>query len=379
MDIWTGHYKLKNGWSSPFPSSDSDQTLILMFGSTEFLNHLEPFEQLKQAFPSAQFLGCSSSGEIYQDEVLDDTLTVAIIHFHHTRLKTAHRSLTDSGESEMIGRSLAKELNGHELKSVFVLSEGLNVNGSHLVQGFNEHLKQGVSLSGGLAGDADRFSKTWTLKNGLPTNNCVTAIGFYGNAIEMGYGSQGGWDPFGLERTITKSQDNVVYEIDDKPALDLYKEYLGDRAKELPASALLFPLAISPENGADKIVRTILAIDEKQKSLTFAGNVPQGWHAQLMTANVDRLIDGAILAGQHAAFDPSNDEPVLSIAISCVGRRLVLGERADEEVEGVLSMLDNAQQIGFYSYGEISPLHQAHQCDLHNQTMTITTLKESRQ
>lgn len=377
MKVWTGTYTIKGGWSDDLPTLESKNMLILIFGAPLFAEHLDPFETLKKQFPEAHLLGCSSSGEIYQNEVLDDCLTVAVIQFETTHIKTTHHAIANSSESEKIGQAIIKELQSDDLKAVIVLSEGLNVNGSNLVRGLNHQLGQGVSLSGGLAGDGDKFTKTWTLKNGLPTKNCITAVGLYGDAIEMGYGSQGGWDPFGLERTITKSTDNVVFEIDDKPALDLYKEYLGDRAKELPASALLFPLAISPLGSDHKIVRTILAIDEKEKSLTFAGNVPQGWGAQLMTANLDRLIDGAILAGQNASLNHLGPQSsILSIAISCVGRRLVLGERAEEEVEGVLSMMNNANQIGFYSYGEISHLLPLHQCDLHNQTMTVTTLYE---
>jgi hypothetical protein len=218
------------------------------------------------------------------------------------------------------------------------------------------------------------------LKDRTPQSGYVTAVGFYGDHIRLGHGSKGGWDKFGPERQVTKSIGNVLYELDGRPALGLYKEYLGDRASGLPATGLLFPLAIRTSQAEGKVlVRTILAVDEATQSMTFAGDIPEGVFAQLMRANFDRLIQGASEAAT-LTFDHHNgsysDSPTLSIAISCVGRRLVLGERTEEEIEATLEILPKgSRQIGFYSYGEISP-YKSGACDLHNQTMTLTTIAE---
>jgi hypothetical protein len=125
-------------------------------------------------------------------------------------------------------------------------------------------------------------------------------------------------------------------------------------------------------------VRTVLAVDEQRQSMTFAGDIPQGSRAQLMRANFDRLIQGASDAATLAgAARDVRDGETLAIAISCVGRRLVLGERTEEEVEATLDVLPpGSRQIGFYSYGEISPYAKG-PCDLHNQTMTLTTIAEA--
>ncbi len=182
---------------------------------------------------------------------------------------------------------------------------------------------------------------------------------------------------FGPERAVTKSLGNVLYELDGKPALELYKKYLGERAAELPASALLFPLAIRPEKSEHRVVRTVLSVDEQTNSMTFAGDVPEGYRAQLMRANLDRLIQGAEEAAAAAHHMMEAGSSTLAIAISCVGRRLVLGERAEEELEASLAGLPRGtQQVGFYSYGEISP-SGVDGCDLHNQTMTLTTISEA--
>ncbi len=239
-------------------------------------------------------------------------------------------------------------------------------------------LPKGVIVTGGLAGDGDRFQTTWTLQGQEPQTGYISAIGFYGKNIRVNHGSKGGWDIFGPERLITRSRGNVLYELDGKPALDLYKEYLGDRANGLPATALLFPLAIrSPSDNEKQLVRTILKVDEKEHSMIFAGDIPEGSHAQLMRANFDRLIEGASFAASKTSEGESGEKSRLAIAISCVGRRLILGERAEEETEATLETFPKGtQQVGFYSYGEISPYVKGQSCDLHNQTMTLTLISE---
>jgi len=251
------------------------------------------------------------------------------------------------------------------------------VNGTELVRGLSSVLPSSVVVTGGLAGDGDRFVRTWVIVDGMPRSGFASAVGFYGEQIRIGHGSKGGWDIFGPERIVTRSKGNELYELDGRPALELYKEYLGERASGLPATGLLFPLALrSDPSRSEQIVRTILAVDEDQQSMTFAGDIPQGSRAQLMKANFDRLVEGAFAAALMTKDGDGRSEPKLAIAISCVGRRLVLGERAEEEVEATLEALPKGtQQIGFYSYGEISPVANG-RCDLHNQTMTLTVISE---
>jgi hypothetical protein len=136
-------------------------------------------------------------------------------------------------------------------------------------------------------------------------------------------------------------------------------------------------LSIRSEAGETPVVRTILSVDEEEKSMTFAGDVPIGCYARFMKANFDRLIDGAVGAAR-TSHEAIGSGPVdLALLVSCVGRRLVLGQRVEEEVEGVREVLGGGAVLaGFYSYGEISPFTPSARCELHNQTMTITTLAE---
>lgn len=380
MKVETIQYTSKEGWSvKTFPDLDSEQTLILIFAAPEMINDPAPIEELSKHYPKSKIIGCSSAGEISGTRIFDLSLSVAIAKFEKTTVEIVSTKISKVEDSFAAGKSISERLNKKDLRSILVLSEGLNVNGSELVKGLNTIGNENIVITGGLAGDGDRFKNTWTIFEGKIYTDSIVAVGLYGKALQVGFGSRGGWDIFGPERYITRSQGNILYELDGQPALALYKKYLGDRASGLPAAGLLFPLAIR-ENETDSrhLVRTILGVDEKAQSLTFAGDVPNGYLAQLMRANFDRIIKGASQAGDDATskMQEDSEEPVLAIAISCVGRRLLLGERTEEETESMMQRLpEGSKQVGFYSYGELSP-YVAGTCDLHNQTMTLTTFRE---
>lgn len=382
MKLETFQYLLGQGWSIPqFPKLDSDNTWILIFASPNFIHDPSPFLELKSFYTQAKIMGCSSAGEIYGANVLDNSISVAVIQFEKTRLKMFSIENKRSEDSYHTGKNIAQACLAPDLKGIFVLSPGLDINGSQLVKGMNSVVPENVVITGGLAGDGTDFKRTWTLHDKNITNDEIVAVGFYGQEISIGHGSQGGMDIFGPERRVTRAEQNILYELDGKPALKLYKEYLGEYAERLPAAGLLFPLAIRDEYESGKtLVRTILAIDEKRQSLTFAGEIPEGCFARLMRANFDRVVNSAEYAAELATqkmIEPMEGQySLLSIAISCVGRRLLLGERTEEETELLLQTLPiGSTQIGFYSYGEISPSGSG-PCNLHNQTMTLTTFFE---
>lgn len=376
MHLQTVTYGAFAGWSAPLPADqDGGRTLVLAFAAAAYADDDTPFQALRDAFPGSLLAGCSTAGEIAGTQVHDDTVSVAIARFEHTDLRRACAAIDGPDDSLAAGARLAAQLAGDGLRAVFVLSDGLRVNGSLLVEGLTRHLPAGVVVTGGLAGDGSRFQRTWVLDGGAPRINVVCAIGLYGERLRIGVGCEGGWSDFGPERRITRSQGNVLFELDGKPALDLYKTYLGERAAGLPGTALLFPLSVTAD-GQETLVRTILGIDEGRKSMTFAGDLPAGGVARLMRANTDKLIDSAGQAARSASAGAADD--ALVISVSCVGRRLVLGERTDEEVETVADAAPRqAAHVGFYSYGEISPSMPGGSSRLHNQTMTVTVLSEA--
>ncbi len=350
--------------------------LVLVFGDPAILRDGDHLQQIVASAPGAAIVGCSTAGEICGTQVTDGSLVVTAIVFESTRVRRARLALADCPSSYEVGRRLAASLAGDELAHVLVFSDGLEVNGSELARGLTADQPPRVLVTGGLAGDGERFRETLVVDGGQARNGAVVAVGLYGDRLRVGCGSLGGWDPFGPERLITRSRGNVLYELDGRSALSLYKRYLGEYAADLPASALLFPLSLRSEANGPPVVRTVLAIDEAEESMTFAGDLPEGQFARLMKANSERLIDGATDAARTSATTLGAPAE-LALLISCVGRKMVLKQRIEEEVESVREILgEDTVLAGFYSYGEIAPFSPAASCELHNQTMTITTLSE---
>jgi hypothetical protein len=378
VKIEQSNWTAGRGWTPATPGAlGASAQLVLVFGATELLRDSWHIQHIRQAYPRAHVLGCSTAGEICGTRVFDDSLIATAVHFEDTALQAGKIDLSEVPDSLRAGERLALALDHTGLVHVLVISDGTRVNGSELVRGLSGHLPPHVAITGGLAGDGARFDQTLVCLDGMPESGQVAVIGFYGTRLKVGYGSVGGWDPFGPERMITRSSGNVLYELDGQSALALYKKYLGAHAADLPASGLLFPLSLRVREHDTGIVRTILGINEEEQSITFAGDVPEGAYARLMKANFDRLIDGANQAAQASYETTGSSSPDLAILISCVGRKLVLKQRIEEEVESVREILgDRTVLTGFYSYGEISPFTPSAKCELHNQTMTITTFSE---
>ena len=399
MRLLTTRYTPNQGWDHELDATlDSKNTLLILFGSSydgplgdraadrfqdwQWNCSSDPqplqagFFELRRVYPNAVWTGCSSAGDIYGEALEENSLTVAVLAFEKTTLRVARASVDQTHAAET-GQSLAAQLAAPDLQGVFVLSDGLAVNGSELTRGLSESLPANVVITGGLAGDGAQFRETWVLVNQHPCTRQVVAVGLYGDHVGMAYGSRGGWEVFGQEREVTRAAGNVLYSLNGQSALALYKKQLGEHADELPAAGLRFPLSIRNEQEEDGYtVRTILAVDEATQSITFAGDVPEGAMVQMMRASTDRLVAGAADAAAHMNFRDYAGGPLLTVAISCVGRRLVLNQHIDDEIHAVHDHLPpDSALIGFYSYGELSPLKSG-RCDLHNQTMTLTSFWE---
>ena len=349
---------------------------VLAFGPKSRLADPQTHLDLRACYPQAVISGCSTAGEIIGRTVADGPLVTTAVHFDNTTVASAEAICAEPHLSHSAGLMLGKALDAEGLVHVFVLADGQTVNGTDLVCGLRESLPSGVTVTGGLAGDGTDFGTTLVGGHDGFQAHRITAVGLYGSAVRVGCGSLGGWEPFGPERLVTHADGNQLFELDGQPALALYKKYLGEHAAGLPATGLLFPLSIRNDQGPP-LVRTILAVDESKGSLVFAGTVPQGTYARLMKANFDRLVDGAAGAARASHQGPCDDQPQLAVLISCVGRRLLLKQRVEDELDGAADVLgEQAVLSGFYSYGEICPYVASTRCEFHNQTMTITTLKE---
>jgi hypothetical protein len=367
---------IDKAWKIYMHSEDFDRMqcqLVLVFGEASLITDTSVFNHIERSYPEAHIILSSTSGEIIHSDVFDNSVVVTAIEFDNTSIHCAETNINEHKNSFDAGRYLMQQLPKNDLSAAFIISDGTYINGSELVAGFNETNAQSVPVTGGLAGDGSRFIKTFVGLNQLPAEGVVVAIGFYGRQIQVGHGSFGGWDEFGPVRTITRSDKNILYEIDGKNAFDLYQDYLGPFKDALPGAALLFPLSVKEPGTDTAVVRSILNLNERDRYMVFAGNVPNGSHIRLMKANYNKLIEGSSRAAQHTQVT----KPDLAILISCIGRKMILRDRTEEEVHAVNEIFGTATcTTGFYSYGEISPFNGGSLPLLHNQTMTITTFTE---
>ena len=355
---------------------DSPETLVLVFFSPGLVES-GLWSELTRLFPRSCVTGCSGAGEVAGDRLEDHKAVITLCRFQKGRIKLITQKIDAIDDSFNCGKKLAETFPRDDLVGLYLISEGLLVNGTDLIGGVYAGLPDQVPVAGGLAGDGPHFKKTFVLGPQGPTSGLVAAVGFYGPALTFSCAAEGGWIPFGPPRKITRSHANVLYEIDGKPALQLYREYLGKQAENLPASGLLFPMQLETQGLVNRqVVRTLLAIDEAEQSMTFAGDMPQGASARLMQVGINNLIHAAKTAGEQCAALSHAETPVLSLVVSCVGRRLVMGEKTEDELEVIAGLLPAASvQAGFYSYGEIAPGRQG-LSELHNQTMTLTWISE---
>ncbi len=365
------------GWEYLSNDITLKQPLVLVFGNRFLLEDEGIYDELRQKFPDGHLVFGSTSGDITSQFVSDDSITVTAIEFERSTFQIKRSNVLNSDlDSFKTGQDLVNQFDQEGLKHVFVISEGSFINGSQLTKGMNSASDNELLVTGGLCGDAARFEKTLASYNENPKQGEIIAIGFYGETFEASFAIHGGWTPFGPERVVTSSESNVLFELDGQPALDLYKKYLGEKSKELPAAALLYPLNVLSANEKQSYVRTILNIDEETNAMVLAGDIPENSRVQLMMTNVDNIANASELAAKQA-IEKRETKPQLALLVSCIGRKLVLDQRVEEEIEEVVSIVgDDTTICGFYSYGEIAPFNLEINCQLHNQTMTITLISE---
>lgn len=374
--------RYKEGEWTGLPLSDETKAgvqVLLVFAERFLLEEGIVFQQLKSLFPKAHIITCSTAGEIYNRVAEENTAICVAMEFERTPIAVSKGNIYNHPDSKELGQQIADQLPKEDLKYVLVISDGNLINGDALLSGIQSVLPDGVLISGGLAGDAGRFQKTLVGLNDDIREGNIVLLGLYGNHIKVAIGVEGGWDVFGPEKTITKSQGNILSEIDQTNALDLYKTYLGKYAEQLPSSALFFPISMKLDDSDSYLMRTILAIDEKKKEMTFAGDVPEGSVIRFMKSNFDRLINAASDAETSLLHQLNGTPAELVLVTSCVGRKIVLSDRVEEEVEAATDRMPaNAIVTGFFSYGEIAPNGMGNKSHLHNQTITITAFAELR-
>ncbi|MBK7965284.1 MAG: FIST C-terminal domain-containing protein [Bacteroidetes bacterium] len=349
--------------------------LVLVFGSRTLLSSVGFYDEIRHYYPKAQILMNSTSGEIIDTQVNDDTISLTAIRFGNTQFKTTSVNILDYKSAENAGNQIAKTLFASNLTNILIFADGQQVNGQKLVQGLEDKISHPVVISGGLAGDGNKFQKSLLGLNEQPSEGKIIAVGFYGKQLSVSTGRMDGWEEFGNEILITKSHQNTLLELNHEPALKVYNQFINTNIPSNDGYTLLAPICIKTNNEPFASVRAIKSINEEEKSITFDGVVPQGCYIKMMKANFESLINAATSAAKNSARNIS--KPELAIVISNVGRKIILSKRIEEEVEVIREVLgENTAITGFYSYGDISFVKGATKSESNNQSMTITTMRE---
>lgn len=379
MVIEQQQWSAKTGWVARSQVLGLGETaqVAFLFGAASLIRKSEAFERCRRMYPEAHLLGCSTAGEILGTNISRDTVAITAVSFAKTRVAVSRVDVPDSGGSFAAGAKLVRSLDPSGLKHIFVISEVLQVDASQVMNGINSALSAGVTVSGGFSADGDRQQISHIWCNGGPAQSSVAAVGFYGEHLKVGTAVTGLWGQFGPLRQITKSEGSVLFELDGRSALSLYKEYLGELASGLPASGLLFPISLSVRDTGHSVLRGLLSVDEATQSMRFAGDVPEGAQVRMMMGSIERLIDDTYEASRQSTSGLGGTPPDLAFIVSCNGRRVVLSQRVEEELEAVGEVLGQKTALaGFYSCGEIAPLAPGETAELHNEALAITTFAE---
>jgi len=178
----------KNGQMYNSEKSDflhpSKATLVLGFGEKSILANENIYQMLKTTYSQAAIVLCSTSGEIYNDTVQDNTVSIAAIEFEKTTVKSVSVNIDDFANSFEAGEALVKQLPADGLAYIMIISDGAKVNGSELVRGVNTVVQNKVPVTGGLAGDAARFQSTLVGLDGPAVSGKIVGIGLYGSNLK---------------------------------------------------------------------------------------------------------------------------------------------------------------------------------------------------
>jgi len=340
-------------------------TLAFVFSSV-----VHNLEDLKAAFAkyNIEVFGASSSGEILNDEVHEESIAVMLLDIS----REAFRLNVFDGEgktSSDVGQGVAEWARPiYENPAIMLMSAGLHADGQQLVKGVIDNMEHQVPLFGCLAGDDLSFKETFVFNASQVIANGAVALIFDQNAIELQGLAVCGWKGIGTPKTVTKATGNIVYEIDDEPALDMYNKYL--KIGDDPGLAGEYPLLLIRDDDS-VVLRAVMGVNE-DKSIVYAGTVPEGAKVKFSMPPGSEIIDLAI--EQMSEFNQQIPSSNAIVLFSCKARHVALGPMVEDEISGI-HKLWNVPMVGFFTYGEIGPVPQG-QCDFHNHTLVPVLIQE---
>jgi len=363
--------------SNEFKENFDTSLLGILFKPTlafAFVSISMDFNLIKDTFKNKgiELIGASSCGELLFDknnEVVSDKGAVFIITDIPKECFTSHFIERGESDSTEFGRKIGEKVNDSSFPaSAIIVASGLTLDGQAMVEGANEVVGEDLIMFGGLAGDDSKFEKTYVFSNEKVSDDAVLVLLLDKNKIDVSGIASSGWISLGSDLRVTKSSGNIVYTIDDEPALDVYKSYLGVNDEDLPAIGIEYPLMIKRHSG-EPALRAVVGINRDDRSLIFAGSVPESSLVTFSSSPGFEVIKTT--TSKVAEFYERSPDADFFILFSCMARHLALGPMVAEEIKFASDKWD-APVGGFFTYGEIGSNNLS--CDFFNQTYTLVKI-----
>lgn len=361
---------------SKFTQETSDgfaPTLAIIFCSIrQNRNELAAFFTEK----NIDVFGSTTAGEIIDSEVMEQSSVIMLLDINKEHYKLFHEASMDTFAISNNLASFAKS--AYSNPSVVVISSGLTIDAEQIINGFHA-VDKDIPLYGGLAGDDLTMEDSFVFSNNYETSTGLIALVFDNDKINVQGIATSGWDNIGIEKTITKSDGNVVYTIDDEPAVDVFVKYfqftesVDNTAEIIAQNFAQYPLQLTKANG-NTVLRAPLMVNIENRALIFAGGIPEGSKVKFSVQPGFDLIEKT--TDRVSVLKESIPEADALIMFSCKARHMALGPMTGEEA-GMIRNLWNKPLIGFFTYGEIGTAKDS-TCDFHNETCSMVVLKEKK-
>ncbi|MCP5108360.1 MAG: hypothetical protein GY950_33545 [bacterium] len=362
---------------------------VLMVFSSPVYDHQRLLDGIVSVTGNVPMVGGTTAGEISTPGFSTESVVLVALRSDTLKFVTGISDNMSKNE-EACGTALVEDLRGKtalkDVLSLLVLPNGMGGDGVKVIDGLHLALGEDVEIVGGYLGNEGQSENTFQFYNGKVYEDAMPGLLIIGTEeFRTGIGVRSGFESIGNRLVCTDSEGNVVKELDNEPALDLYKELLGaERSKRLPGICLEYPFGLIDEkvslSGEEYFqLRAGLSVDHEEGTITLAGSIPEGSSITLTTASRGDIINGAGSAAEQAKESLRGAVPRFVLMFSCVGRRRVLGRRTGEEVEAVKKVLgEDVPVIGFYTFGEIGPIDkmkaELSQAKFHNETLVVWVL-----
>jgi hypothetical protein len=369
MQVFQAIYNDNKHWAPALSEGPDNVHLVFCTGDIELFEQQKP--AIRQQFPQAEIVGCSTVASINDDFIVEHSLVISTLSFEHGMVNTIGcDQISDFLEQFPFW---LKKLDS--LRAIILLTTDASRHNGSWMQEVADQLPVDVLLAGAVASNHEPELGALFYHKQLDESG-VIAIALCGDGLTIEMGALGGWDSIGQEFEVTKTKGNVLYELNEKPALPVYRDALAEKGHDLFTDTIKFPLCVRPENNAFGYIRAITNIDTDNGSIEFGGPMIENTYARICKTNPNQLLDGAAGASTQLV-QKMKQLPEFVLVFSSVRRQQILGDKINQEVDIIREDVgEQATIAGFYTFGAIAPLFESRDYVLQNQTISVLAIHE---